>query len=160
MINRNTAGNRLIEVKKGIIGPVDPRSVSIKETTPADYPGLPQAYFDVAEAWGPKFGGPPLCDEWVAVLKHLLESSSLVLLATHDRHLTELADGAAVRNFHFREDLSSAGMVFDYHLYNGPARTRNALRVLEREGYPPRILADARAWLSQSTEEGSWDRMR
>ncbi len=96
----------------------------------------------------------------VAVLKHLLESSNLVLLATHDRHLTELADGAAVRNFHFREDLSSGGMVFDYHLYDGPARTRNALRVLEREGYPPRILADAQAWLSQSTEEGSWDRMR
>ena len=96
----------------------------------------------------------------VAVLKHLLESSNLVLLATHDRHLTELADGAAVRNFHFREDLSSAGMVFDYHLYDGPARTRNALRVLEREGYPPRILADAQAWLSQSTEEGSWDRTR
>jgi len=96
----------------------------------------------------------------VAVLKHLLASSSLVLLATHDRHLTQLADGAAVRNFHFREDLSRGGMVFDYHLHDGPARTRNALRVLEREGYPPQILADAQAWLSRSTEEGSWDRTR
>jgi DNA mismatch repair ATPase MutS len=92
------------------------------------------------------------------VLKHLRASSSLVLLATHDRHLTELGDGDTARNFHFREDLGSGGMVFDYHLYEGPARTRNALRVLEREGYPPQILADAQAWLSHSTEEGSWDR--
>ncbi len=94
----------------------------------------------------------------VAVLNHMVKSSNLVLLATHDQHLTKLADGGVVSNFHFREDLGSGGMVFDYHLYDGPARTRNALRVLEREGYPPRILADAQAWLSQPTEEGSWDK--
>jgi Pyruvate/2-oxoacid:ferredoxin oxidoreductase delta subunit len=71
MVNRNSAGNRLIEIRNGVIGPVEPRAVNIRETTPADYPDLPSAYFDVAEAWGPKYGGPPLCDEWVAVLKHL-----------------------------------------------------------------------------------------
>ena len=89
----------------------------------------------------------------VAVLSHLARGASFVLLATHDRHLTELADGGLIRNFHFREDLGSDGMVFDYHLHEGPARTRNALRVLEREGYPDRILADAHDWLSRSAEE-------
>ena len=68
-------------------------------------------------------------------------------------------DGNAVRNFHFREDLSSAGMVFDYHLYDGPAKTRNALRVLEHEGYPPGILADAQVWLSRTAEDDRWSRM-
>lgn len=71
MVNRNTAGNRLIEIKNGIVKPVDPKPLSIRETKREDYPHVPDAYFDVAEAWGPRFGGPPLCDEWVAVLKHL-----------------------------------------------------------------------------------------
>ncbi|MBW2621694.1 MAG: 4Fe-4S binding protein [Deltaproteobacteria bacterium] len=97
MENRNTAGNRLIEIKNGVVGPVDPRPVTIRETTPADYPGLPQAYFDVAEAWGPKFGGPPLCDEWVAVLKHLFteeEASALRHLnrARHGKTAAEIAE--------------------------------------------------------------------
>jgi hypothetical protein len=89
----------------------------------------------------------------LAVLRHLLRSSALIVLATHDRNLTGLDADGAVRNFHFREDLSSGGMVFDYHLHDGPARTRNALRVLELEGYPPRILEDARAWLSPTAED-------
>ena len=72
MENRNTKGNRLIQIKNGIIGPVAPRPVAIRERSPEDYPGLPKAYLDVAEMWGPKLGGPPLCDQYVAVLKHLL----------------------------------------------------------------------------------------
>ncbi len=92
----------------------------------------------------------------VAVIKHLLRSPNLVLLATHDRRLTELADEKAARNFHFREDLSSAGMVFDYRLHDGPATTRNALRVLQREGYPQQILEDAQSWLAKSAGDESW----
>jgi len=91
----------------------------------------------------------------VALVRHLVRSGNLFLLATHDRHLTELADGATVRNYHYREDLSSDGLVFDYRLRDGPARTRNALRVLEREGYPPQLLADARAWLAESADGDS-----
>ena len=86
----------------------------------------------------------------VAVLKHLQGSNNLTLLATHDRSLTELADGGDARNFHFREDLDDSGMVFDYRLHEGPAKTRNALRVLEREGYPKQVVADANAWLGRA----------
>lgn len=88
----------------------------------------------------------------IAVLKHLLESPHMFLLATHDRHLTTLADGRVAQNFHFRENLSErrdGGMVFDYKLHTGPATTRNALRVLEREGYPPRLLQRAHEWLGE-----------
>lgn len=81
-----------------------------------------------------------------AVLMHLFESRHLFLVATHDRYLTELADGSVARNFHFRENLSSEGMVFDYRLHDGPATTRNALYVLEREGYPATLLERAHAW--------------
>ena len=88
----------------------------------------------------------------VALVRHLLRSKHLVLLATHDRNLTPLADGRAARNYHFREDLTRDGLVFDYRVYPGPAQTRNALRVLEREGYPAPVLADAAAWLEQTGE--------
>ena len=87
-----------------------------------------------------------------AVVLHLLSTGNLFLVATHDRWLTELADGGAIRNRHFRENLDhgrdgrAPAMVFDYRLHDGPATTRNALLVLEREGYPPELLAQANAW--------------
>ncbi|MGE3181065.1 MAG: hypothetical protein AB7N71_05490 [Phycisphaerae bacterium] len=84
-----------------------------------------------------------------AVLRHLIESRHLVLLATHDRHLTDLADGSVAKNFHFRENLGTHGMVFDYRRYEGPAKTRNALRVLEQEQYPADVITHAYAWLEQ-----------
>lgn len=88
----------------------------------------------------------------VAVVRHLMASGHYFLLATHDRHLTGLADGLCVRNYHFQENLGRDGMVFDYKLHDGPATTRNALRILEREGYPPTLLRDAHEWLSQYVE--------
>ena len=85
----------------------------------------------------------------LAVTQHLLESSGFFLIATHERRLTELAEGQAAQNHHFREDLEGESLVFDYHLHPGPAITRNALRVLEREGYPSTVLSRARHWLRQ-----------
>ena len=72
MENRNTKGNRLIQIRDGVIGPVAPRLVAIRQRVPEDYPDLPPVYLEVAEMWGTKLGGPPLCDQYVAVLKHLL----------------------------------------------------------------------------------------
>ncbi|MCP4247105.1 MAG: hypothetical protein GY778_08650 [bacterium] len=82
-----------------------------------------------------------------ALVEHLLESEHLFLIATHEQKLTELADGASARNRHFQENLREDGLVFDYLLRDGPARTRNALRILEREGYPPSVVTRARRWL-------------
>ena len=72
MVNRNTAGNRFVETVNGVVRPVEPHPIRITETKPEDYPDLPKVYFEVADMWGSRFGGPPLCDEWVAVLKHIL----------------------------------------------------------------------------------------
>jgi hypothetical protein len=84
----------------------------------------------------------------LAVLAHLIESPHFFIVATHERRLTELADGRAATNYHFREVLEHEGLVFDYTLRPGPSQTRTALRVLEREGYPPELLRRARQWLS------------
>jgi DNA mismatch repair ATPase MutS len=86
----------------------------------------------------------------VAVVRHLLEQPNLYVLATHDRHLTGLADGVRARNWHFQENITADEMVFDYRLHAGPAQTRNALRILERELYPPELVTAARRWLEQS----------
>jgi DNA mismatch repair ATPase MutS len=59
------------------------------------------------------------------------------------------------RNYHFREDLDESGPVFDYRLRKGPATTRNALRVLEREGYPESLTALARAYMKRPNLEGT-----
>ncbi len=80
----------------------------------------------------------------VAVVEHLLGSGHLFLIATHDFKLTELADGRSAANVHFQEDLDHTGLVFDYTLRAGPATTRNALRILEREGYPQSVVQRAR----------------
>lgn len=85
----------------------------------------------------------------LAVVEHLLDSSNLFLIATHERQLAEFAARApGADNHHFREDLSGEGLTFDYKLRPGPATTRNALRVLEREGYPAELLDRAHEWLN------------
>lgn len=86
----------------------------------------------------------------VAVLRHLIASGHNFIVATHTSELTTLPDDRTAANFHFNEQLDATGMVFDYALRPGPAVTRNALLVLEREGYPREVLDDARAWLKQS----------
>ncbi len=85
----------------------------------------------------------------LAVVEHLAGTGQLFMIATHDQQVTDLADGQTVLNAHFREDLGRDGLVFDYCLRHGPAQTRNALRVLEREGYPPELLASARRWVAR-----------
>lgn len=79
-----------------------------------------------------------------AVVRTLINGSGLHLIATHDAALTTLGDLPNARNQHFEERFENEGLVFDYRLCDGPARTRNALRVLESEGYPAELVADAR----------------
>jgi hypothetical protein len=83
-----------------------------------------------------------------AVISALIEGRGLHLIATHDAGLTALGDKPRAANHHFQESLQQGGMVFDYRLRPGPARSRNALNVLEAEGYPPQVVDQARRLLS------------
>ncbi len=92
-----------------------------------------------------------------AVVRQVMGSAGFFAVATHELRLTRLAaDGSPAANYHFREDLASDGLIFDYVLRPGPAPTRNALRVLERENYPAGVLEVARQWMRQ-TAEGTID---
>lgn len=61
----------MILKKDGVIGPIEPRRCTIKVKTVGDYPGVPEAYLEVAENYGPALSGPPLCDELVALIQHM-----------------------------------------------------------------------------------------
>jgi DNA mismatch repair ATPase MutS len=81
----------------------------------------------------------------VALVEHLLASDHLFLVATHEETLAQTAaasDSAA--NYHFQEHLTEGGIVFDYLLRPGPAGTKTAIRILEQEKYPQRLLDRAR----------------
>ncbi len=79
-----------------------------------------------------------------AVIAALIERSGFFLVATHDRQVTDLADDVVVANRHFQETLEEDTMSFDYRIRTGPATIRNAIKVLEAEGYPPAIVERAR----------------
>ena len=77
------AGNRMVELKNGVIGPIEPRGRRVRETRPGDYPGVPEAYLQLAELYGPALMGPPLCDELMALLQHMFTEEEAALV----RHL-------------------------------------------------------------------------
>jgi hypothetical protein len=80
-----------------------------------------------------------------ALLEYLMASRNLFLIATHEETLARTAANvASAENYHFQEHLHDGGITFDYRLRPGPATTRTALRILEREGYPSALLERAR----------------
>ena len=82
-----------------------------------------------------------------SILLELRDRGILALVATHDGALTRLVterEEEGMVNYHFQEQVESDTMAFDYRLRPGPARTRNALRVLEISGYPESITRAAR----------------
>ncbi len=87
----------------------------------------------------------------VALVEHLLDSPDFFLLATHEQTLTGLVEGKPAANYHFQEKLGADGEIFDHRLHAGPASQRNALRLLEREGYPPSMIARAQDWIKKAS---------
>lgn len=70
------------------------------------------------------------------VLRLLLETGAAGAVSTHDLSLATLENelGAAVRNFHFKDQVLDGRMTFDYQLREGVLDTTNALRLLREVG--------------------------
>jgi DNA mismatch repair ATPase MutS len=84
--------------------------------------------------------------ERVAVAKAVLRTigqSAQALVTTHDVELQHLL-GENFKLFYFQEDPAVEGF-FDHRLHLGASTQRNAIRVLERLGYPARVIAEALA---------------
>jgi hypothetical protein len=78
-----------------------------------------------------------------AVIEALIRGTGFFLVATHDRQVTSLADDRVVSNHHFQETLADDVLSFDFRIRSGPATVRNAIRVLEVEGYPDGVVEAA-----------------
>ena len=89
------------------------------------------------------------------ILEAMRQPNALVLAATHDRELTymlkELYD-----NRHFEETVEGDDIVFTYEILDGPASTRNAIRLLEAENYDPAIVKGASETAAHFEATGEW----
>jgi MutS domain V len=84
--------------------------------------------------------------ERIAVAKAVLRAigaNAQVLVTTHDVELQHLL-GVQFELFYFQENPAVEGF-FDHELHMGASTQRNAIRVLERLGYPADIIAEALA---------------
>jgi len=85
--------------------------------------------------------------ERIAVAHAVLESlgaHAIVLTTTHDVELQDLL-GDSYTLYHFQENPDVDGY-FDYVLKRGPATARNAIRLLERMGFPEEVVENAMSY--------------
>ena len=82
-----------------------------------------------------------------AIIRFVRSTGALLIVATHDHALTHLVTEGrepGMENRHLREHVEDGVMRFDYRLRDGPATTRNAIRVLEAHRYPEEITREAK----------------
>lgn len=90
------------------------------------------------------------------ILKSLAESgNTCCFAATHDIELTELLK-EEFDNYHFEENIIENDIVFPYKLLEGPATTRNAIRLLELMGYRHEVIVQAMKQAEGFVESGKW----
>jgi hypothetical protein len=77
-----------------------------------------------------------------AVLSYLNRSHNIVFVATHDIELTDLLHDS-YDLYHFTEVVENQQIHFDYKLKSGKMTTKNAIRILELNGYPPEVVNEA-----------------
>lgn len=76
------------------------------------------------------------------LLKSLSQKNDLCFAATHDLELTTLLSGF-YENYHFEESVKEKEILFSYQLKDGPARGRNAIKLLETYGFDQDIIEKA-----------------
>jgi len=78
-----------------------------------------------------------------AVLSYLNKNNNIVFASTHDIELADLLKDE-YDLYHFTETIEKEQLIFDYKLKTGKLTTRNAIRILELNGYPAEIIMEAR----------------
>ncbi|MDO5712908.1 MAG: hypothetical protein Q4Q07_00625 [Tissierellia bacterium] len=71
-----------------------------------------------------------------------LSKENFVIAATHDGELTVTVKDV-MDNYHFDEKIKEGQLLFDYTLKPGPARSKNAIKILELLDYPKEVIQGA-----------------
>lgn len=77
-----------------------------------------------------------------SILRYISKKNCLAIAATHDLELTSIL-GGLYANYHFRELMHEKDIIFDYKIYDGVTKTRNAIRLLKHVGFPDEIISEA-----------------
>jgi hypothetical protein len=91
-----------------------------------------------------------------SVLQFLHQQNCICVAATHDLELTEILRTQYLNN-HFSEQITSAGMLFDYKLKAGPSQSKNAIKLLAFFDYPEAVVNNANE-LAQTIDAKKHDR--
>lgn len=89
------------------------------------------------------------------VMRFLSGKNCICLTATHDIELVSILAGL-FDNYHFQESFEGNTIIFDYKIYPGKSKTRNAIKLLEIMGYPEDTVRAARNNAEQFERVGSW----
>lgn len=77
-----------------------------------------------------------------AVLSSLSKNGNMVFVSTHDIELTDMLS-KEYDLFHFSETVKEKSVDFDYKLKKGKLKNRNAIRILQINGYPDGVVKEA-----------------
>ncbi len=89
------------------------------------------------------------------ILKKLAKEGVSCFAATHDIELTALLK-EEYDIYHFEGDVTDNDVHFDYKLKQGPATTRNAIKLLGVLGYDENIVQDAQKMADDFLVKGKW----
>jgi DNA mismatch repair ATPase MutS len=78
-----------------------------------------------------------------AILNNLSSSNNIVIASSHDIELIELL-GNKFEHFHFTESINNSQLEFDHTIKDGPIKTRNAIKIIEIEGFPKEVVDEAK----------------
>ena len=76
--------------------------------------------------------------------------------ATHDIELTKILE-KDYKNYHFQEKILDNDVKFDYKLYEGEAKSRNAIKLLKMIGYEDEIVDKASSMAENFLQNGVWE---
>lgn len=90
-----------------------------------------------------------------AILEQISTLPCLCMVATHDIELTEIFKNLYAF-YHFREILAENDILFDYKLYSGPSKTKNAIELLNLLGFEKSVTAKAKELALYFEEHNQW----
>lgn len=90
------------------------------------------------------------------ILSALSDANVLCIAATHDLELCGLLSGNYAM-YHFEEQIQDNEIYFDYILKDGPATSRNAIKLLRIMGLSEDIVLNAENRAEKYSQSGIWD---
>lgn len=89
------------------------------------------------------------------ILRSFTKTNTLCFAATHDIELTSLLNDC-FSNYHFDEKFVNDDVRYSYVIKNGPATSRNAIKLLNKMGYDKELINDANKMTEYFEENGIW----